>query len=194
MRQMLGRVLVAGLSLSALIALTVPAFASAVSVTRSASEFRYREAPVVPVVVPTRDEQAVIDLVNDQRAKAGLHALTLNTTLTSSARGHSKEMASKKYFSHYSYNGERYDNRIVRYGYTRKGYSSWAADENIYWGCNLFSTPVAVVQAWMGSPTHRAVILDPKVTEIGVGATFTSSFKGQQNVTIYTLDAGSRTQ
>ena len=194
MRQMLGRMLVAGLALAALLALTLPSAAFGASTGRKASEFRYREAPVVQVVVPTRDEQAVIDLVNDERAKAGLSALTLSSTLTKSARGHSKEMASKKYFAHDSYNGEAYDARIIRYGYSKSGYSFWAADENIYWGTNLFSTPVAVVQSWMGSTMHRAVILDPKVKEIGVGAVVTSSFLGQKNVTIYTLDSGCRTK
>jgi len=194
MRQMVGRILVAGLMLSALIALTLPAFASAASGTRDSDEYRYRETPVVPTVTLSADEQMLLDLINDERAKKDLGALTMNPALVTSARAHSTEMASKKYFGHNSYNGERFDSRIARLGYAKTGYSSWRVGEDIYWGCNLFSSPVAVVQAWMASSAHRAVMLDANVTEIGVGKTFTGSFKGQTNVSIYTLDTGKRAQ
>jgi len=175
MRQMLSRMLVAGMIISALVAWALPAVASAAT-------------------VPTKNEQAVIDLVNAERTKRDLPALVVSEILVRSARGHSTQMANKKYFSHDSYNGESFSKRIIRYGYTRSGYSSWRVGEDIAWGTNIFSTPVAIVQSWMGSSAHRAVILDPKVKELGVGRAFTSSFKGQQNVTLYTLDTGARTK
>jgi len=31
------------------------------------------------------------------------------------------------------------------------------------------ATPAAVIDAWMGSPGHRSNLLDPALTEIGVG-------------------------
>ena len=175
MKQMFSRAVITLVALAALTALILPAMASA-------------------AVTPSKDEQRVMDLINTQRTKHDLPELVMNTDLVRSSGGHSAQMADKKYFSHDSYNGESFSDRIVRYGYTKTGYSSWHVGENIYWGTGLYSTPVAVVQAWMGSSAHRAVILDAKAKQFGVGKTFTATFKGHKNVSLYTLDTGARTK
>ena len=87
-----------------------------------------------------------------------------------------------------------WSSRIIRCGYTRKGYRYWRAGENIYYGSGLYSSPLAVVRAWMKSPAHRAVILTKAFRDVGVGAVKTSSgFRGiDGTVWFFTLDVGRR--
>ncbi len=176
MKKILIRVAVTGILVAVLLALVLPA--AAVATTTS--------------VQLTKDEQLLVTLVNQQRAKAGLKPVTVRTKLVAAARGHAVEMATKKYFAHNSYNGEHFDARIMRYGYSMSGYTYWRSGEDIYWGAGLFSSPVAVVNAWMASAAHRAVILGANFRDVGVGTGFCSRFSGQSNVTFYTLDMGRR--
>ena len=102
-----------------------------------------------------------MELVNVERAKYGLSALTLNTKLSEIARAKSQDMKDKNYFSHTSPTyGSPYDMMKsfgIRYN---------TAGENIAYG---YSTPEAVVNAWMNSAGHRANILNSSYKEIGVG-------------------------
>lgn len=103
----------------------------------------------------------MVSLTNAERAKAGCGALTINATLTSVARAHSKDMAVNGYFDHNSQDGRTPFQRMSQAGYT---YS--AAAENIAAGQ---PTAQAVVTAWMNSAGHRANILNCALTQIGVG-------------------------
>ena len=70
----------------------------------------------------------------------------------------------------------------------------WPASD-IAWGTGLLSSPVAIVDGWMHSPPHRAVILTPQFREIGVGDTMcTKTWNGMTNVTFFTLDLGRRSK
>ena len=91
--------------------------------------------------------------------------------------------------------GESWSSRIVRYGYGRQGYSYWKAGEDIYWGAQLYSSPVVCVDAWMHSPAHRAVILTKNFRDLGVGAYKTDSGSGRgRRRLVFTMDVGRRTQ
>jgi uncharacterized YkwD family protein len=106
-------------------------------------------------------EKQVFDLTNVERAKAGLKPLVLDAKLSSVARTKSQDMHDKKYFSHTSPTyGSPFD-MMKKFGITY----SWAA-ENIAQGQR---TPQEVVTAWMNSVGHRANILSPKATTLGVG-------------------------
>jgi uncharacterized protein YkwD len=143
-------------------------------------------------------EKQLFSLVNKERTKRGLCALRLNAKLVDSSRGHSTEMGQMNYFGHNSQDpkDERWSLRIVRYGYTRQGYSYWKAGEDIYWGAQLYSSPVACVNAWMHSSAHRAVILTRNFRDVGVGAYKSESgFQGVDGVVwVFTMDAGRRTR
>jgi hypothetical protein len=68
----------------------------------------------------------------------------------------------------------------------RAGYTGWTAiAENIAAG---YPTPEAVVQGWMSSPGHRANLLSPRYTEIGIGLVKSSDRFG----TFWTQNFGSR--
>jgi uncharacterized protein YkwD len=139
-------------------------------------------------------EKQLVAAINKQRAKYGLSAVRVNAKLVGSARAHSADMAVRKYFEHDSPDGETWSSRIVRYGYTREGCSYWKAGENIYYGSGLYSSPYLAVSAWMKSAGHRAVVLNRKFRDIGVGAVKTDDGYASINgvVWFFTLDLGRR--
>ncbi|MEI6727486.1 MAG: CAP domain-containing protein [Actinomycetes bacterium] len=141
-------------------------------------------------------EQQLVACINLERAQHGLAQLHVNSALVSSARTHSADMGQRKYFDHNVPGGETWQARVIRSGYTVRGYKVWKAGENIYWGANLMSSPVAAVDAWMQSAAHRAVILTKGFRDIGVGAVQAPDGGGQASgpVWFFTLDVGVRTK
>jgi len=105
--------------------------------------------------------QQVVTLVNQERAKVGLSALTSDSLLNTVAYDKAKDMAVNNYFSHTSPTyGSPFDMMKaygVKYSY---------AGENIAAGQK---TPQEVMQAWMNSAGHKANILSPNYKKIGVG-------------------------
>lgn len=89
-------------------------------------------------------------------------ALTLNQALNNAAYLHSKDMATKNYFSHTAKDGTTFDKRI-----TKAGYKFTTAGENIAAGYNDTG---AVVAGWMASPGHCRNIMNPSFQHLGVGA------------------------
>ena len=106
-------------------------------------------------------EKKVFELVNQERAKAGLKALQLDTELSEVARAKSADMKNKGYFSHQSPTyGSPFD-MMKQFGITYK-----TAGENIAKGQK---TPEEVMKAWMNSDGHRKNIMSANFTHIGVG-------------------------
>ncbi|MGM0881988.1 MAG: CAP domain-containing protein [Bacillota bacterium] len=106
-------------------------------------------------------QSQVIDLVNQERAKAGLPAVKSDALLTKVATEKARDMDVNNYFSHTSPTyGSPFD-MMRQFGVT---YSY--AGENIASGQR---TPQEVMTAWMNSSGHRANILGKNFTKIGVG-------------------------
>lgn len=103
----------------------------------------------------------VAALVNAERAKYGLSALTVDTNVQQAALVRAKETAQS--FSHTRPNGSSFSTAL-----TEAGVSYRTAGENIAYGQ---TTPQQVMNAWMNSSGHRANILNAKYTTIGVGYT-----------------------
>ncbi|MEI7025472.1 CAP domain-containing protein [Paenibacillus sp. y28] len=102
----------------------------------------------------------VVDLVNQERAKAGLNALTSDSALAKMALDKAKDMYNNNYFDHNSPTyGSPFD--MMR----TYGISYSYAGENIAKGQR---TPQDVMTAWMNSSGHRANILNANFTKIGV--------------------------
>lgn len=113
-------------------------------------------------------ESTLWQLMNGARVNNGLAPVQQHGTLVSLARWRSSDMLAKNYFSHtipgcgclvytyYDANGLAYD---------------WAG-ENIGWNSGFEDSysPVRVHEGFMGSPGHRANVLDPSFTHGGVGA------------------------
>ena len=111
---------------------------------------------------PTDDEKAVVEFTNKERMKEKLPALKINPVLTSVARAHSENMAKTGMFDHVL-DGKNPADRLKA-----AGYRCLLCGENISLGEGGFS-PAEVVKGWMDSKLHKANILHPKFTEIGVG-------------------------
>lgn len=103
--------------------------------------------------------EQVVELVNQERTKAGLNAVTLDQNIASAALVRAKEIETS--FSHTRPNGSKFSTALTEQGVTFKG-----AGENIAW---VQKSPEAVMQAWMNSEGHRANILNKNFTKIGVG-------------------------
>ena len=112
-------------------------------------------------------EAQIISLINQERANNSLSKLSASGALSSAARGHSIDMACNNFASHTGSNGSSFGSRLIQAGFP---YS--AAAENIAAG---YGSPADVVSGWMNSPGHRANILDPNLTHIGVGYAYYSS-------------------
>lgn len=124
---------------------------------------------LTPTAAPTQApsglsamEQEVLALVNSERAKNGLSALSWADDIAAVARAHSSDMINRGFFSHTNPDGESPFDRLKN-----NGISYRTAAENIAYGQK---TPADVMNAWMNSSGHRANILNKNVTELGVGA------------------------
>lgn len=110
---------------------------------------------------PSEQAQAVLELVNSERSKAGLKALKMSEELRSIANLKSRDMGEKGYFSHNSPTYGSPFEMLQRFGVHYR-----AAGENIAAGQK---TPEEVMQSWMNSSGHRANILNANFDSIGIG-------------------------
>lgn len=103
----------------------------------------------------------VLNLVNAERKRQGLQELVLSHTLNGVAMKKAQDMRDKNYFSHtsptYGSPFEMLQQFGVNYSY---------AGENIASGQK---SAQQVMDDWLNSSGHRANILNPNYTELGVG-------------------------
>ena len=117
-------------------------------------------AAPAPISASTRFQAEVVRLVNEARAQNGLGALTVDSRLTDAAARHAVDQARMQQGGHVGSDGTRGGDRITQAGYR---WCSWG--ENVAWG---YTTPRAVVDAWMASESHRANILKARFVHIGL--------------------------
>jgi uncharacterized protein YkwD len=121
--------------------------------------------------------------INAIRVANGLKPVGTTRPLRIAATRHSQDMVRRHYFAHVSPSGQTVTDRV-----RRAGYDGGRLGENIGWGSGSLGTPAAIVQAWMNSPPHRAIILTPAFRDVGVGIAQGAPVGGD-GVT-YTLDVG----
>ncbi|MEA2323222.1 MAG: hypothetical protein QOD81_3072 [Solirubrobacteraceae bacterium] len=131
---------------------------------------------------------AVLCLVNAERATRGLAPLRDAAPLRTAARRFSAEMVASRFFAHVSPSGTTVGSRVRRAGYRNMS----TVGENIGWGTGALATPAAIVRAWMQSPPHRAVILNGRFREAGVGVTPGSPLDATGSGATFVLDVGTR--
>lgn len=101
----------------------------------------------------------VVSLVNQERAKAGLSPLTVDSSVAAAASARAREIETS--FSHTRPDGSSFSTALTQSGVSYRG-----AGENIAYGQK---TPQDVMNSWMNSQGHRANILNKDFTTIGVG-------------------------
>jgi len=102
----------------------------------------------------------IANLINSARAEAGLAPLAVNSALTAAALGHSIDMACHGLISHSGSDGSSPSQRIAAAGY----FASLSSE--IIYGSGY---PQTAFNWWMSDQIHRDEILNPYVTELGVG-------------------------
>lgn len=105
----------------------------------------------------------VLNLVNKERNAAGLDSLAIDKGVNIVAQVKALDMAYNGYFNHVS---PTYGDPFEMLEFF--GIEFMTAGENIAQGP---WTPEQVMDIWMNSPGHRANILDPDFTHIGIGYT-----------------------
>lgn len=110
--------------------------------------------------VRTDLEERLLELVNAERARAGLKPVRNDPELAAVARAHSLDMFKRGYFSHYTPEGRDLQDRLRQ---AQVGFLT--AGENLA----LAPTLPGAHQGLMKSPGHRANILRPQFGRLGIG-------------------------
>ena len=115
------------------------------------------------------EAQAALSCVVDERRRdAGRRAWRGDGRLDLAARRHAADMVERRYFAHESPGGRDHMDRIRRTGWATSR-SRWRAGEALAWGSGGGSTPRSLITAWMRSPGHRRILLDPGYDTVGLG-------------------------
>jgi uncharacterized protein YkwD len=122
-------------------------------------------------------ENSLLSAVNATRTAHGLRPLSVDGTLTRAARAHSLEMIRGGYFAHGDFRG-----RMLAF-HVRGPF----VGENLAWGNGAYASPTTVISEWLRSPEHRANLLRPSFTRIGIGES-QGSFLGSGGATVMTAD------
>lgn len=123
---------------------------------------RWLEAPEInaPPSSTGEVEAQLHAMVNRERGRRGLAPLTRDARIDAVARAHSQEMAELERVAHHSPTTGTHHDRLTAAG------MNWPVSvENLARARNGFSA----CQGLMDSPAHRAGLLDPKVTHVGIG-------------------------
>ena len=129
----------------------------------------------------SQDERTLLDAVNDVRAAHNLRPLRVDAALVHAARDYSGTLIRRDIFTHGSLGP-----RLAGYGVRGPIYG-----ENLAWGKGERATARGIVRGWMASPGHRANLLRPGWSRIGIGSRV-GTFRGYGGATVVTADfAGS---
>lgn len=101
----------------------------------------------------------LFNISNQERINNGLPALSLNTQLSSAALAKANDMFADNYWAHVAPDGTTPWSFILA-----SGYDYTSAGENL---AKDFSTSAGVVNGWMGSPSHRANVLNSNYADVG---------------------------
>lgn len=111
------------------------------------------------------EEQTLMALINDYRAANGLGPVGYSATLTNAAVWMAQDMAANNYFSHTDSLGRDPFQRMTDFGYP----------SNVWRGENLAGGPAdpgTVLNLWISSPGHNAVLLNANYVAVGIGRAY----------------------
>ena len=127
----------------------------------------------------TSSETSLLNSMNAVRQARGLPPVRVDFHLVRAARGHSADMMRRGYFAHGSVAG-----RAVRAGARGPLFG-----EDLAWSTGL--TAQWVIDQWLASPSHRAVLLRPGFRRVGIGIAF-GTFAGHGGAGVVTADFAGR--
>ncbi|MBA3547542.1 MAG: CAP domain-containing protein [Nannocystis sp.] len=139
------------------------------------AELELLDRPLTPLEI-TAVEQDLINRINNVRkvarkcgttSYAAVPVLTHAALISAASLKHSKDMATKNFFSHTGSNGSTAGARVTAAGF------KWSyVNENIAAG---YTTTADVVKGWVASSGHCANMMTPKATRIGVGYAYNAN-------------------
>jgi uncharacterized protein YkwD len=124
-------------------------------------------------------EASLLNTMNGVRQSHGLGPLRVDFHLVRAARGHSTDMMRRQYFAHGSVGARA----------MRAGARGPVFGEDLAWASGL--TAQWVVDHWLASPSHRAILLRPGFHRVGIGITF-GTFIGHGGAGVVTADFAGR--
>jgi uncharacterized protein YkwD len=120
-------------------------------------------------------EASLLRTINGVRKSHGLALLRVDFRLVRAARGHSATMIRRQVFAHGS----------VSTRIRAQGARGPVFGESLAWGTGVTAT--WIVNRWLASPSHRAVLLRPGFRRVGVGFAF-GTFAGRGGAAVVTAD------
>jgi len=114
----------------------------------------------------TADEQQAFNLLNADRQANGLAPLKINMSLVGLAENYAQDMINRNFFSHYNPEGQSPFDRMAQAGISYR-----YAGENLA----INSSVAGAEKAFMNSSGHKANILSPNYTEVGIGVRYSSN-------------------
>jgi uncharacterized protein YkwD len=106
--------------------------------------------------------KTLIELINQARADVGRPALTVNDELTIAARKHSLDMACNNFMKHSGSDGSWTGDRVTDAGYSHSYYLELLA----------IGLPQDAMNQWRVEPDDWSLVINSRMTEIGVGYIF----------------------
>ena len=137
--------------------------------------------PASQAATMSQGERALLTAVNAARAAHELAPLEVDPALTRAAQGHSRTLLRTNTFAHGPFAA-----RLAR-----SGARGPVLAENLGWGKGSRATAAGIVRGWLASPGHRANLLRPGFTRIGLG-TRTGTFLGVRGATVVTANFAGR--
>jgi uncharacterized protein YkwD len=133
--------------------------------------------PAAALAGLTRTEAALLREMNNVRARNGLEPLRYDGHLQLAARSHTREMIASNFFAHGAF-----ASRLVQFDVKGR-----LAGENLAWGTGDRGTARSIIDAWLASPEHRANLLRPSFTRVGIGDIL-ATFLGTSDAHVVTAD------
>jgi uncharacterized protein YkwD len=103
-------------------------------------------------------------LINDERTKAGLPALTVDAKLTAAAKAHATDMLCNNYLSHNGLNGSTPQSRVEAAGFK----ASLVLEELYALHPAYGGNPQSAFDWWMSDPASKADLLNANTTVFGI--------------------------
>jgi uncharacterized protein YkwD len=125
---------------------------------------------VATALSPTDRRAALLCVIVAERGARGLPAVHESAQLTLGAQRHADDMVARAFFAHVTPGGTTLVQRVRATGYISNR-RTWALGEAIAWGQDPLDTATQLVSAWLNSPPHRAILLDRRFRDVGIGVT-----------------------
>ena len=113
-------------------------------------------------------ESDLLAQVNSFRASRGLSTLAVSDSLTVAAKWMATDMSVNNYFAHTSLDGRSPTQRMADAGYP--AFTTWSG-EDLAAG---YTSAAQVLQGWINSPAHLAVLTNPAYRAIGIGRSYSA--------------------